>query len=47
MLRETKRIVRMDRGIIISETNHGFICANAGVDESNVNGKKLVNLTAN
>ncbi len=36
VLRESKRIVRMDRGIIISETNHGFICANAGVDASNV-----------
>jgi coenzyme F420-0:L-glutamate ligase / coenzyme F420-1:gamma-L-glutamate ligase len=44
VLRETKRIVRMDRGIIISETNHGFICANAGVDESNVNGENLLTL---
>ena len=44
VLRETKRIVRMDRGIIISETNHGFICANAGVDESNVNGKNSLTL---
>lgn len=35
VLRETKRIVRMERGIIISETRHGFICANAGVDASN------------
>jgi coenzyme F420-0:L-glutamate ligase/coenzyme F420-1:gamma-L-glutamate ligase len=34
--RESKRIVRMERGIIISETSHGFICANAGVDTSNV-----------
>ncbi|MDE1862474.1 MAG: coenzyme F420-0:L-glutamate ligase [Thaumarchaeota archaeon] len=33
---QTKRIVRMRNGIIISETFHGFICANAGVDESNV-----------
>ena len=39
VLQETKRIVRMDHGIIISETHHGFICANAGVDASNV-GKK-------
>lgn len=38
VLRESKRIIRMDRGIIISETQHGFICANAGIDESNVNG---------
>ena len=35
-LRESKRIVRMDRGVLISETRHGFICANAGVDTSNV-----------
>ncbi|HEY4034169.1 MAG TPA: coenzyme F420-0:L-glutamate ligase [Ktedonobacteraceae bacterium] len=44
VLRESKRIVRMDRGIIISETHHGFICANAGVDESNVNGESLLTL---
>jgi coenzyme F420-0:L-glutamate ligase/coenzyme F420-1:gamma-L-glutamate ligase len=36
VLRETARIVRMDRGIIIGETKHGFVCANAGVDASNV-----------
>jgi coenzyme F420-0:L-glutamate ligase/coenzyme F420-1:gamma-L-glutamate ligase len=36
VLRESKRIVRMERGVIISETRHGFICANAGVDASNV-----------
>ena len=36
ILSETKRIVRMEKGILIVETNHGFICANAGVDESNV-----------
>ncbi len=36
VLRESRRIVRMDRGIIISETHHGFVCANAGVDASNV-----------
>ena len=32
VLRESKRIVRMDRGVIISETKHGFYCANAGID---------------
>lgn len=42
VLRESKRIVRMDRGIIISETHHGFICANAGVDASNVPGDETV-----
>jgi coenzyme F420-0:L-glutamate ligase/coenzyme F420-1:gamma-L-glutamate ligase len=36
VLRESARIVRMDRGLIIAETRHGFICANAGVDESNL-----------
>src|SRR5215212_654803 len=36
VLRESVRIVRMDRGVIISETSHGFVCANAGVDASNV-----------
>lgn len=35
VLREAKRIVRMHRGLIIAETKHGFICANAGVDASN------------
>ena len=33
---ETKRIVRMEHGVMICETHHGFICANAGVDASNV-----------
>jgi len=37
ILDESKRIVRMKNGIIISETFHGHVCANAGVDESNVN----------
>lgn len=36
VLRESRRIVRMERGVIIAETRHGFICANAGVDVSNV-----------
>lgn len=35
ILRETRRIVRMDRGHLIVETGPGWICANAGVDESN------------
>ena len=38
ILSETKRIVRMKNEIIIVQTNSGFICANAGVDESNVKG---------
>ena len=36
VLSESKRNVRMGHGVIIVETNHGFICANAGIDESNV-----------
>lgn len=44
VLRESKRIVRMDHGVLISETHHGFICANAGVDESNVNGAEQLTL---
>jgi coenzyme F420-0:L-glutamate ligase / coenzyme F420-1:gamma-L-glutamate ligase len=35
VLSESRRIVRMDRGILIAETRHGFVCANAGVDVSN------------
>ncbi|MBI4840761.1 MAG: coenzyme F420-0:L-glutamate ligase [candidate division NC10 bacterium] len=44
VLRESRRIVRMDRGVIIAETSHGFICANAGVDASNVPGEDRVSL---
>ena len=36
ILSESKRIVRMKNGVIIVETKHGFVCANAGIDESNV-----------
>jgi coenzyme F420-0:L-glutamate ligase / coenzyme F420-1:gamma-L-glutamate ligase len=36
VLREAARIVRMANGIIIAETRHGFVCANAAVDASNV-----------
>ena len=36
ILRESRRIVKMERGIIIAETCHGFVAANAGVDQSNV-----------
>lgn len=44
VLRESARIVRMDHGVLISETRHGLICANAGVDESNVSGGHVVTL---
>ncbi len=37
-LSESRRVVRRKRGVLITETRHGFICANSGVDVSNVNG---------
>jgi coenzyme F420-0:L-glutamate ligase/coenzyme F420-1:gamma-L-glutamate ligase len=37
-LRESRRIVRNKRNVLITETRHGFICANSGVDVSNVDG---------
>lgn len=40
VLRESKSIVRMGNGNIITETRHGFVCANAGVDRSNVPGER-------
>jgi len=39
-LRESKSLLRKRNGIIITETRHGFICANSGVDVSNVDGGK-------
>ncbi|HEY8199341.1 MAG TPA: coenzyme F420-0:L-glutamate ligase [Candidatus Limnocylindrales bacterium] len=36
VLREAAAIVRMERGVIITRTRHGFVCANGGVDASNV-----------
>jgi coenzyme F420-0:L-glutamate ligase / coenzyme F420-1:gamma-L-glutamate ligase len=36
VLREARRIVRMENGLIITETHHGFVCANGGIDASNV-----------
>ena len=44
VLRESRRIVRMDRGVLIVETHHGFVCANAGVDHSNIPGEDFVSL---
>jgi coenzyme F420-0:L-glutamate ligase/coenzyme F420-1:gamma-L-glutamate ligase len=41
VLRESKRIVRRARGVLICETRHGFVCANAGVDLSNAPGAGL------
>ncbi|MBI2126369.1 MAG: coenzyme F420-0:L-glutamate ligase [Thaumarchaeota archaeon] len=36
ILQESKRILRAERGVIIAETKHGFVCANAGIDHSNI-----------
>lgn len=36
ILRETRQVIRMDKGILVVETRHGLVCANAGVDRSNV-----------
>ena len=36
VLTEARRIVRMENGVLITETPHGFVCANGGVDASNV-----------
>jgi coenzyme F420-0:L-glutamate ligase/coenzyme F420-1:gamma-L-glutamate ligase len=36
VLRHAKRVVRMDNGVVITETPHGFVCANGGIDASNV-----------
>jgi coenzyme F420-0:L-glutamate ligase/coenzyme F420-1:gamma-L-glutamate ligase len=39
VMRQTSRIVRMDRGVLIVETGPGWVCANAGIDESNTVGE--------
>jgi coenzyme F420-0:L-glutamate ligase/coenzyme F420-1:gamma-L-glutamate ligase len=44
ILRESKGIVRMRDGKLITETKQGLICANSGVDQSNVPGKDIVAL---
>jgi coenzyme F420-0:L-glutamate ligase / coenzyme F420-1:gamma-L-glutamate ligase len=42
VLRESRRIVRMDHGVLIVETHDGLVCANAGVDASNVDGEDVL-----
>ncbi|CAN5723001.1 coenzyme F420-0:L-glutamate ligase [soil metagenome] len=44
VLRESADVLRMDRGIIVSRTSHGFVCANAGVDASNTGARDMVTL---
>ncbi|MDQ6607005.1 MAG: coenzyme F420-0:L-glutamate ligase [Actinomycetota bacterium] len=42
VLDESRTVIRASRGVIISQTHHGFVCANAGVDASNVPGEDTV-----
>lgn len=42
VLRESRRVVRAESGVLITETHHGLICANAGVDRSNVGGGAMI-----
>lgn len=44
VLRESKEVLKFERGIVISRTHHGFVCANAGVDASNTGRKDIVTL---
>ena len=44
VLSESQRVVRQVRGVLITQTHHGFICANSGVDGSNVGGEDLISL---
>lgn len=44
VLRESKNIRRMGDGKLITETKHGFVCANSGIDKSNVPGERNVAL---
>lgn len=44
VLRESAEIVRMERGVVVSRTKHGFVCANAGVDASNTGRSDWVTL---
>ena len=37
-LRESRSVIRRKNGVLITETHHGFLCANSGIDVSNVNG---------
>jgi coenzyme F420-0:L-glutamate ligase/coenzyme F420-1:gamma-L-glutamate ligase len=44
VLRESAEVLRMERGLVISRTHHGFVCANAGVDASNTGRPDTVTL---
>jgi coenzyme F420-0:L-glutamate ligase/coenzyme F420-1:gamma-L-glutamate ligase len=42
ILRESREVLRAEDGVLIVETRHGFVCANAGIDSSNVPGETRV-----
>jgi len=44
ILRETRRVVRQRGSHLIVQTRHGLVCANAGVDKSNIEGQDVVSL---
>jgi coenzyme F420-0:L-glutamate ligase/coenzyme F420-1:gamma-L-glutamate ligase len=44
ILAESREVLRAERGVLITETHHGFVCANAGVDSSNLPEAETVSL---
>jgi coenzyme F420-0:L-glutamate ligase/coenzyme F420-1:gamma-L-glutamate ligase len=44
VLMQSRRVVKMDRGVLIAETHLGFVCANAGVDQSNTEGEHFATI---
>jgi coenzyme F420-0:L-glutamate ligase/coenzyme F420-1:gamma-L-glutamate ligase len=44
ILREAKNVLKNIKGVLVTETKHGFVCANSGVDKSNVPGTNIVSL---
>ena len=44
ILREAKKICKFRNGVLVTETKHGFVCANSGIDKSNVVGKNNITL---
>jgi len=44
ILREAKNLCKFRNGVLVTETKHGFVCANSGVDKSNVPGENNVSL---
>jgi coenzyme F420-0:L-glutamate ligase/coenzyme F420-1:gamma-L-glutamate ligase len=44
ILAQSRRIVKMDRGVLVTETRNGLVCANSGVDQSNTGGGDLATI---